>query len=296
MDNNTQKGVPYLTHLELLLVVAIWAGTFISTKYVLTEIPPALSALYRYGIASLILLVIDYNNPEIIRRSDYGRITFLGATGVTLYYLLQHYGINYTNATDASILISLSPVFIACISWTLLKERVKSATILGLVLALAGCILVITNGDVAIKNNQGRWWGDLLILLTAVSWALYSVFGKKILAAYTIRTIVKYTTWVGTVLLIPFSLPELARVEHFSLSWIGWLNLFYLGGLASVYGYLAWYRALAKLPSVTVGSYLYFRPFLTGLMAAVVLHERISGYIIAGGFLIIAGTYLSVKK
>lgn len=68
------------------------------------------------------------------------------------------------------------------------------------------------------------------------------------------------------------------------------------GGLASVYGYLAWYRALAKLQSVTVGSYLYFRSFLTGLMAAAVLHERISGYILAGGFLIIAGTYLSVKK
>lgn len=295
------KSEPYNTsliyiHLELFFVVAIWSGTFVATKIVLEEISPALSALYRYCIASLILLVIDHRNPERIKREDYPLILFLGATGVTLYYLLQHYGIKYTSATDAAILISLSPVFIGIISWILLSEKLKGVTIFGLILAFIGCILVISNGNMSFQNAKEQLWGDILILLTAVSWAFYSVYGKKLLNSYSIHTIVKYTTWTGTFLLIPFSLPEMGdKATHFSLSLIGWLNLLYLGGLASVYGYLAWYRALNKLSAVMVGSYLYFRPLLTGIIAAIILHETISVFVIMGGFFIVLGTYLSTK-
>lgn len=283
------------THLELFLVVAIWAGTFVATKIVLEEISPAISALYRYCIASFILLVIDYRNSERIKGADYPLLIFLGATGVTLYYLLQHYGIKYTNATDAAILISLSPVFIGVISGVLLREKLKRITLIGLSLAFIGCILVITNGTESYQDNEARLWGDILILLTAVSWAFYSVYGKKLLKHYSIRTIVKYTTWIGTLLLIPFCLPELNPATNFSLSITGWLNLIYLGGLASVYGYLAWCRALTKLPAVTVGSYLYFRPLLTGIIAAMIVHENIGPSVIIGGFFIVLGTYLSTK-
>jgi drug/metabolite transporter (DMT)-like permease len=283
------------THLELFLVVAIWAGTFVATKIVLTEISPVLSALYRYCVASLLLIVIDYHNDERIRQDDYPQVIFLGVTGVTLYYLLQHYGIKYTNATDAAILISLSPIFIGIISWFLEREKVKGTTIIGLGLAFMGCILVITNGNITFQNNKEELWGDLLILLTAVSWAFYSIYGKKLLKIYSTRTIVKYTTLIGTLLLLPFSLPEIMQTTDFSLSLTGWFNVVYLGGVASVYGYLAWYRALTKLPAVTVGSYLYFRPLLTGIIAVIVLHETIGIFVIVGGFLIIIGTYLSTR-
>ena len=145
-------------------------------------------------------------------------------------------------------------------------------------------------------HTERKLLGNVLILLTAVSWALYSVVGKRLLNKYSTRTLITYTTLIGTIFLIPFSLFELGNSGNFSLNWFGWLNMLYLGGAASVYGYLAWYRALKKLPAVTVGSYLYFRPLLTGIIAAIVLHERVGMLIIIGGVLIIAGTYLSTKK
>jgi len=294
VDGRAKSRDLYL-HLELLLVVAIWAGTFVATKIVLMEITPALSALYRYIIASAILIAIDYRNPERIESKDYPLFIFLSGTGVTLYYLLQHYGIKYTNATDAAILISLSPVFIGMISWFLLGERLRAITVLGLTLSFSGCILVITDGNVSANHMDERFWGNILILLTAVSWALYSVYGKRLLRSYSSKTIIKYTTVLGTIMLIPFSLYEVEATSSFSLSWLGFINLLYLGGLASVYGYLAWYRGLAKLSAVTVGSYLYFRPLLTGVIAAVILQEHISITVIVGGVLIIAGTYLTTQ-
>ncbi|ATW26529.1 DMT family transporter [Candidatus Formimonas warabiya] len=283
-------------HLELFLVVAIWAGTFVSTKMVLAEMTPVLSALFRYLIASAILCIIDYKNPERVAKKDYPLIVFLSVTGVTFYYLLQHYGIKYTNATNAAILVSLSPVFIGLIFWTLLGERLKGITVIGLALSFTGCFLVITNGNLASMQINEQFWGNVLILLTAVSWALYSVFGKRLLKFYSARTIIKYTTVIGTLLLFPFSWGEIQSVGSFSLSWVGWANLFYLGGLASVYGYLAWYRGLAKLPAVTVGSYLYFRPFLTGILAAVILKDRVGPALILGGALILFGTYLTARE
>lgn len=284
-----------LTHLELLFVVAIWAGTFVATKIVLEQIPPVLSALYRYVIASLILLALNFRGMEKIERSDYPQMVLLSLTGVTLYYLLQHYGINYTNATDASILISLSPVFIGLISWLLLKEPIRPVTVLGLATAFVGSLLVITDGNFSWGQAGPRFWGDVLILLTAVSWAFYSVYGKKLLGRYRTGTLITWTTVIGTLFLVPFSIPELLHTTIQCPNWFIWLNLLYLGGAASVYGYLAWYRALERLPAVTVGSYLYFRPLLTGIIAALVLGERVGAFVVAGGVLIIVGAYLSSR-
>lgn len=283
------------THLELAFVVAIWAGTFVATKIVLTEISPALSALYRYLLASLILLIIDRKNTESIAKSDYPMIVLLSSTGVTLYYLLQHYGIQYTNATDAAILISLSPIFICMISWFYFREPLKIIALTGVLISFCGCLLVIIDGHYEKISIDERFEGNLLILLTAISWAVYSSFGKSMLRKYSVRTLVKSTTLIGTLLLIPFSLYEITPASRFSLSWIGWANMLYLGGLASVYGYLAWYRGLCRLPAATVGNYLYFRPLLTGVIAAVLLQEQTSAYIVVGALLILSGTFLTTR-
>lgn len=284
-----------LTHLELLLVVAVWAGTFVSTKMLLTEVPPALSALYRYIAASVILLAVNWGRLERVERADWPRMVFLSLTGITFYYLLQHYGLRYADATDASILVSLSPIFMGLISWTALGERPAPGALAGLALAAAGSFLVVTKGEYDFFRADDRLAGDLLILLTALSWALYSVFGKKLLGKYSVATLITYTTLLGTAFILPFTVGELRQAASFSLSWLGWLNLLYLGGLASVYGYLAWYRALKRLPAVTVGSYLYFRPLLTGIIAAVILREAVGGWEVAGGCLIAGGTYLAAR-
>jgi drug/metabolite transporter (DMT)-like permease len=284
-----------LIHLELFVVVAIWAGTFVATKMLLTEVPPALSALYRYIVASAILLILYWGRLERPARADLPRIVFLALTGVTCYYLLQHLGIKYTDATDASILISLSPIFMGLISWTLVGEKPGLAAVAGLALATVGCILVITKGGYDFFRQGDRLAGNILILLTALSWALYSVFGKQLLAKYSAGTLITYTTVLGTIGIFPFTIGELRQAASLDLSWQGWLNVLYLGGLASVYGYLAWYRALERLPSVTVGSYLYFRPLLTAVIAALVLQEAVGAWEVLGGCLIIGGTYLAAR-
>jgi drug/metabolite transporter (DMT)-like permease len=296
MEPALKKESLFFTHLELLFVVAIWSGTFVATKFVLAQISPVISALYRYLIASAILLLLYSRKREKINRQDVPLLFLLGLSGVTFYYLLQHYGIQYTNAIDASILISLSPAFIGLISWLFLKEALKPLTLFGLFLSLAGAILVINNGQFNLGQLESRLWGNILILLTAVSWAVYSVFGKKLLIKYQTLTLITWTTLIGTAGLIPFSLLELTSAPHLTLDWFGWLNMLYLGGAASVYGYLAWYRALTKLPSVTVGSYLYFRPLLTGIIASLLLKEEVGVLVVAGGCLIILGTFLSTKS
>lgn len=283
-----------LTHVELFVVIAIWAGTFVATKLLLTEVPPALSALYRYMVASVILVALNWGRLEKVERGDWPQLVFLSLFGVTFYYLLQHYGIMYTNATDAAILVSLSPIFMGLISWALLGEPLRPAAVAGLALATVGSALVITKGEYDFLQ-AGSLGGNLLILLTAVSWAVYSVYGKKLLGRYTVNTLITYTTVIGTVSLLPFTAGELAEGRSFSLTWLGWANLLYLGGLASVYGYMAWYRALTRLPSLTVGSYLYFRPLLTGIFAALLLQEAVGFFEIAGGCLIVAGTYLAAR-
>ncbi len=193
------------------------------------------------------------------------------------------------------MLVSLSPVFMGAISWIFLRERVTGKGAAGLVLAFAGAVLVVSNGQAFWAQAGARVQGDLLILGTAVSWAVYSVVGKKLLGRYRVLTLTTWTTLIGTAFLLPFSAAELLRFDFGRLTWVNGLNLLYLGGAASVYGYLAWYRALARLPAVTVGSYLYFRPLLTGVLSALILHETIGPFLVVGGVLIIGGTWLASR-
>lgn len=281
-------------HLGLLFTTIIWASTFINIKFVLEQVPANTLAFLRFFMASIVLVIyFFYFHKPFIKVKDLGWVVLCSLTGVTLYNILQNQGLKYAGATDAAILASLAPVFMAIFARIFLKEHLSFQQIIGIVIAFAGTVLVTTNGSLHnIANlNHIRLWGDFLVGITGLSWAAYNIVLKKLLCRYPAETVLTYTTVGGTIFLFPPAFYEAPNLANINL-W-GWFNIFYLGLLASALAYFLWNKALTKVPTITAGAYLYFLPVLAALIAFLFLHEIPTVYTITGGIITLIGTYFA---
>ncbi|HUW63671.1 MAG TPA: DMT family transporter [Spirochaetia bacterium] len=293
----TGKGAPAAYHLGLFLAATIWASTFVNIKVVLLQLPPNTIAFMRFFLASLALgLYLLCTRQPAIQRRDWLRLAACGLTGVTLYNFLQNQGLRYAGSTDAAILAAMAPVFLAVLAWLLLKERISRVQVLGIIVALMGSILVVTNGNLTgFALNPLRLYGDSLILLTGLAWAIYSTVVKTLLERYPATTVLAYTTLFGTLFLLPLSLAELP-INFGAVTLSGWLNILYLGFFASALTYLIWNLALTRVSAVTAASYIYLIPVLTAAMAAIYYRQPPGLFIIAGGCIVLLGTYLASRS
>lgn len=291
-----QKGALIKCHLSLLLVIIIWGSTFASIKIILPQVPPNTLALLRFIIASIVLgLFLVITKQPRLQKQDLPGILLSGFSGIAIFNVLQNQGLRYAGATDAAILIAMSPVFIALLSWVILKERISKLQVIGIVIAFAGSVLVATNGSFNdFGFNKLRVYGDLLVLLSSLAWAIFSITLKKLLMRYPPTTIMTYSTFAGTIFLIPFSLSEYP-VNFLAINSAGWINIIYLGVLASALGNLIWNSALEKVPAVTAGAYLYLSPVVAAVVAFIFLHEIPGMYTIVGGLIILMGTFFASK-
>lgn len=282
-------------HIGLFVTTAIWASTFVNIKVVLLQVPPNTLAFLRFLLASIILVLFSYlQHLPPIKKSDWFLSATSGFTGVALYNILQNQGLKYAGATDAAILASMAPVFMVLMAWLLLKERIFAHQVVGIIIAFTGSVLVATNGsfnDPAM--NSSRLFGDILILLTALTWGFYNVSLKKLLDRYPAETVLTYSTLWGTLFLLPLvflEAPDLGAIN----AW-GWLHIIYLGLMASALAYLLWNRGLTVVSTATAGAYLYLLPVITALIAVIFLKETPTFYTVTGGLLALAGTYFAAK-
>lgn len=160
-------------HVSALLVILMWGTTFVSTKVLLVSFQPAEIMFFRFLLAYAALWILYPHKPQIgpLRRE----LLYLlaGLCGVTGYFLMENFALTYSYASNVSILISVAPMVTGIFAHFLLKnERLHWRFFLGFVVAIGGIVLVTLNGNFVLKLNP---LGDILALLAACCWAMYSV-------------------------------------------------------------------------------------------------------------------------
>jgi len=281
-------------HAELFIVALIWGATFVAAKSVLAVLNPVSLAFARFLISSILFLPIIFRERKkgnSIEKGDIKTIIILGLLGVTFFYVFQFLGLEYTSATNVSLLIALIPIFTTGLSTRILKENTNPKKLMGLILSLLGVGLVITNGKLNISTRTNDLIGAGFILINVLCWSVYTVIGKKILKKYPSKTITAHSVLWGTALMIPLALIWGDVSEIVNLTFIHLLSLLYLGILGSFVAYLLWYDGLKKVNASTASSFLYFQPLVTIVVAHFWLGDEITPYIIIGGILIISGVY-----
>ena len=281
--------------LALLFTALIWAGSFIFIKLGLREIGPYNMAFYRFAIASPVLLLAVYLRRRLqsVERGDIPSIVILAITGVTSFYVVQFVALVFTTATNASILINTSVIFIAVIS-LLLGERFTGFKTLGIIMSFIGVILVISNGEIEFFSRE-TFIGDALMMLCGLFWAIYTLLGKRMLEKYNPEALIAYASAIGSVLLLPFAIYE-GLANPFTFSPLAWISLLYLSLLSSVLTYFIWYSALTVMEATEVAVFTCIVPLFAAMMAFLVLGDDIGIFTSIGGVLTVVGVYLVERE
>lgn len=283
--------------LVLVLISFFWAGSFIVVEMTTKEIDPIDLGFLRFLVATplMILLVFLQKKPLLIPIKEIPRLILLGLTGVTLLYLFQFFGIYYTNAPTASVLINTNVIFIAILSSFFLRETLTKKRIVGIVLSFIGVFFIMFTDILKQHITFDDFFiiGSVLMLLSAFCWALYSFVGKRLLETYDEFVIITYAFVFGTIFYLPFVFLHIGSIiQQTSLD--GWFAVLYLAFICSLFGYLGWYYALKNIEASKAAIFLNFIPFFTILMSFF-LGAKLTWFFLLGAGLIIYGVYLTQR-
>lgn len=286
---------PIIPHLEAVFAVFAWGASFIATKVALKDVSPITVVWLRFTIGLLIIGIVFMLDRRKFLPSwkILAYFAFLGFLGITFHQWLQSNGLVTAQASTTAWIVATIPIFMALLGWLFLQEKLDWLQSLGIILATIGVILVVTKGDL-ISLSLGRFGapGDILILISALNWAAFSVLSRRGLLKYPPLQMMFYVMLFGWIFIsmMFFNGPGLKEISQ--LSMIGWSSVGFLGVACSGLAYIFWYDALYKLPSSQVGAYLYLEPLIASIVAYIVLNERLVWASLLGGIIILIGVWL----
>ncbi len=289
------KRTAYNTYLKLIAAIAIWGGSFTATKIAVQEVSPVTVVWLRFFIGTAILGYFAWKREELAlpEWKDALDLLWLGFLGITLHQWLQSSGLVTSEASTTAWLVSTSPIFMALLGWIFLKEKLSLRTITGFFLATIGVVLVATKGDIqSIINGRFGASGDILILISALNWAIFSVLSRPILKRFSAIKVTFYVLFFGWLLTSVQFLVGHHWIEFNQLSIDGWTSIAFLGIFCSALAYIFYNDGLKALPASKVGAFLYLEPLIATIAAAAVLSESIMLASLAGGGLILLGVWL----
>lgn len=292
-DYPKSDSIPLM--IGLLIINLFWGGSFIANAIALKYIGPIEIASLRFFIAAPLLAIATYlwKGRQIfkINMGDMGVLILMAITGVTLQYIIQVSAQKYTSATNASLLINTSVFFIMIFSAMFLKETMNAKKVAGAIIGFAGVALLVSNGSLSFDIG-GHATGDIMIMVCALLWAVYSIYGKKISSKYHPLTILNYVFIIGTLGFIPFYLIT-PHSSILSIPASAMVSILFLSIFCSIIAYLVYSFALEKMNASTVAIYIYFVPLSTIVLAALILGETLTIASVAGGLLVLIGMYLA---
>jgi drug/metabolite transporter (DMT)-like permease len=281
----------------------MFASLSVAAKIALRELAPTALIAARVSTAALLLwaawflargasaiadvraLVARPREPMAAR--DLPALAVYALFGIVANQLLFIEGLARSTATNAVVIGASIPVFTVGVAVALNRERATARKLAGLAVALAGALGIVG----ADRFDAGRIVGNLLIVANSLSFAIYLVISRTLLARYRTLTVVAWTFLFGALGVLPFGGAPLVASAG-SLHARTWLALAYIVALPTIGTYFLNAYALKRAPASLVAVYIYVQPVVGALLAAAILGERPSPATAAGAALIAVGIWL----
>ena len=296
----TTKKDTYLGIGLAVMATVIWSGNFIISRGVHTQIGPVSLAFYRWLTATVIITPLAWKKIQPEKNSVRINLKYLAwtsFTGIALFNTCVYVAGHYTSAINMALIgTTSSPIFATIMAVLFLKERMNNFQITGVILCIAGILLLLSKGSWQILASFHFSKGDLLILAGAFAFAVYNILVRKKPAGISSLNFLFVIFAGGTVMLFPFYL-----IELFSGSPTQWsISLFsailYLGAGTSVIAFLCWNMALQKLGAGRTVLFGNLIPIFSVWDAVLFLQEKITAIHWISGILVITGLAIANIK
>jgi len=284
----------YSAFLKAALATMFWGASFVAMKIAVREATPPMMVWVRslMGVAVLFISLIVGKHSKLSQSfRDIVYMALLGFMGVTFHNLIQAEALKTAQAATSAWIVSTTPIIIALLGWAFLKEEMTKERVAGILSAAWGVLMVLGKGSSLVP--QGITKGDLLISLSAVNWAAFTVISRKFLGDKDQTVSLFYVMLFGWIFSNAFVLPSGICL---AMSRQAWISLAFLGIFCSGIAYIFWYDALHVLPASQVGVFMYLNPLTATATAVIFLKETLSFKDIIGAMLVILGLWLVNKK
>jgi drug/metabolite transporter (DMT)-like permease len=286
-------------YLQLVTTTALWGSAFVASKVATQAVPATVAAAVRFGLAAIFMGLFLLTRPREERRLPAGTgryVAILGTLGVAIYNLCFFLGLAFSRASDGSMIIpTTSPMVTTVLASLFLREPLTRRKLGGLGLSLAGSLLffytVVTSGPV----NGKRVVGDLLFVLAAISWAGFTLLGKRVLQRINPLVANTYALLVGSTILLAIALPEAMRVDWASVGWSFWAIEVYLSLFPTALANVFWYNGVSRIGASRTAVFMYLVPVTGLILSALLLHDLPAPLQLAGAALMIGGVWVATR-
>lgn len=280
---------------RIIAAAVLWGSIGVAGRVAFRAgVTPLEAAFLRALIAFLAVgSVVLATDPSLlrIRRRDLGLFAAFGAVSIAAFFFVYLYAISRTTVATAAILLYTAPVFVIILSALLFREPFTRAKGIAVLLAFAGCVLVVRGYDpAALRVNLP---GVLAGLASGLTYAMYSIFGKTALRRYSPITTLTYALGFGTVILGAAALPLGAvRLAHPSAAWASIVYLALITTLLAQWLYLAGLRHVEAGRASLVAT---LEPVIAAILGFALLGEGLERWQILGGALVLSAV-LTVRR
>ena len=286
---------PYLL---LVLTMLFWSGNLVVGRYVAGHVPPVALGTIRWIGATL--LVIGFAWPFLRAdwktiRANAGILTILSLTSISAFNTLTYYGLQFTEAINALLLGSTTPIFIALWALVLFGERLTRGQLFGMLICLAGIAAIVCRGDLtallAVRFNPG----DIYILAALAFYALYSVLLRLKPPMHPLSFLTLSMGW-GSVLLLPVYGLEISTGYVVQLDWTTVLAMLYVIVFPSLLAHFFFFRGVELIGANRAAPIFYLTQVFGSTLAIIFLGERLELYHGVGYALVLIGITIATRN
>ena len=294
-SGNWLANQPYLL---LSFTALFWAGNAIVGRLAAGHIPPVTLSFLRWSLAFLLILPwawphLKQDWPAI--RSRLGLMVLLSLTGIGVFNTMQYWALEYTQALNTLLLQSAAPLIIAVWSLVLLGVRLTAAQAFGVLLSLAGVLVIILHGDLTALTKVEFNKGDLIFLTGLTIFGIYSVLSLKRPQIHGL-SFVAFTFGCGAACLVPLLVWELLARPAMELNLNNLLSLIYVAVFPSTLAYLCFNRGVQLIGANRTAPFFHVVPVFGTVLSIVFLGEHPQLFHFVGFALVLSGVFVASRK
>lgn len=287
-------------HLAVLSANILFGVNFSVAQYITrNKISPLGLNLIRVTITVILLWVlwIFAKQSASIRKKDIPRFIACSVTGIVINQILFIKGVSLTLSIHAALLTLVTPIFITVVAAWMGTEPLNGKKIAGLIGGITGaCLLVLERNHSGNSTSDEIFWGDLYIIINAISYTFYFILVKPLMQAYKPVHVTRWVFTFGFAFMFPIAIKDFSEIDWSQLHAIDYAATLFVAIGATFLAYLFNIYGIGKLGSSTTGAYIYTQPIFAAVIAILFLGEVLTLYKIIAAGLIAGGVYLVNKK
>ena len=290
-----RRCLPYAL---LALANLLWSGNWVIGRALGDSFAPLSLNLWRWTLAALILA--PFALPALAGKARVigeraGTLLSLAFTGVVVFQVLVYLGLRTTTAVNAVLLNSSMPLFMILCSWVMERERATPRQFIGMLVSLAGILVILGRGNPQSLLHLEFHSGDAWILLAMPFWGIYSVLLKRRPPELSGIALLFVVVVMGAAMLVPLALVEAIFLPPHMPTAAEAAAIVYISLFASVLGFICWNRGVAAVGPNIAGFFLHLLPAFGTLLAIAFLGESFHLFQAAGVATILVGVVLATS-